>query len=527
MENTCSPVTVPVNLGFDPKKFPSFRENQLETAIKVSESDKTLILVEAPTGTGKSLSALTAHRLMGQPRSAYVVSTKQLQDQIEADFHSPVVKGRNNFPCLHFQNLFPDITSEICQEYLGGDECEFEVQCPYLVQKRAALASPICVLNYPLFFTESNYVGAFSGLSYLIMDEVDAVEDHLMNFVEVTITPYLVGRIGIGSPKYKTKLESWREWTGTAYRKLSEEVEKTGSLEGLPPVKLKSFLRLKRAKSKLGFLASQLDEGWVMEQEKTEGGVEPSITFKPVKVDRYAKSHLWKHTSKALGMSATIMGHYAMGIELGLNTWDVDFIALPSIFPIDSRRVEYIPVANVTHKTKTEAYPEIVGAVDALLKRHSQDKVLVHAVNYELATYLRINLYALHHSVMDHGRANRTSVLEEFKSYPYPAVLISPSMERGVDLPGDLCRVIIVAKVPYPDLSSPQVNRRLYGFADGSMWYARRAARSLVQMTGRATRFPGDWSISYILDEQFGHLVSRSGGVFPSWWREAVRSGSI
>ncbi|GAI90470.1 unnamed protein product, partial [marine sediment metagenome] len=83
---------VPSDLGFDHDKFPTFREHQLETAQQVVTSEKPLFLLEAPTGSGKSLLALTAHSLMDKPRTVYLVSTKQLQDQIEQDFHIPVLK---------------------------------------------------------------------------------------------------------------------------------------------------------------------------------------------------------------------------------------------------------------------------------------------------------------------------------------------------------------------------------------------------------------------------------------------------
>ena len=525
MDNFQELPKIPTDFGFDSHKFPSFREGQLETAQEVVASEKPLFLLEAPTGSGKSLLAMTAHSLMDQPRTAYLVSTKQLQDQIEGDFQVPVLKGRNNYPCFHFPNLFPDVSSEICSDYLHGDECNFERDCPYLIQKRRALSSPMCVLNYPLFFSEANYVGGFSNLSYLIMDEVDKVEDHLMSFIEVSITPYLMKRVDIGPPKYKTKLESWVEWVIEVKSRVLKELDKVGSPEGLSPVRLRDYMSLKRIHRRLEFLSNSLDNGWVMEHE--EGKSSGPITFKPIKIGGFAPHNLWRHTQKSLGMSATIMGPQAMAIDLGLHSWDADFTSLPSPFPIESRQVEYIPVANVTHKTKHEAYPKISNAIDIILRKHPMEKVLIHAVSYDLCRFLMNYLRPQHHGLMSHDKKDRAQALERFKSYNHPIAFISPSMERGIDLPGDLCRVIIVAKVPYPSLGSPQVNRRLHAFSDGSLWYARRTARSLVQMTGRATRSLDDWSVSYILDEQFGHLVGRNGNLFPSWWRESVRSGSL
>ena len=518
-------VTVPADLGFDKDKFPSFREKQLEASQQVVDSKKPLFLLEAPTGSGKSLLALSSHALMGRPRSAYLVSTKQLQDQIENDFHVPVLKGRNNYPCLHFPKLYPDVTSEICADYLRGEQCDFQADCPYLSQKRAALSSPMCVLNYPLFLSEANYVGGFSGLSYLIMDEVDTVEDHLMSFVEVSITPYLMRRVSMGPPIHKTKFESWIEWAAEIQTRVQKEMDKMGPPEGLSPVRLKDLISLKRVHRKLEFLSNSLDEGWVMEH--TEGKTPSPIVFKPVKIGGFAPHSLWKHTEKTLGMSATIMGYQAMAIDLGLKSWDADFTDLPSPFPIENRQVNYIPAANVTYKTKGKEYPKLSDAIDKILNKHPNEKVLIHAVSYDLRNFLMDYMRPQHHGLMSHDSKDRAQALERFKSYDRPIAFISPSMDRGVDLPGDMCRVIIVAKVPYPSLSSPQVNKRLHAFSDGSLWYARRTARKLVQMTGRATRSVDDWSVSYILDEQFGNLVARNGALFPDWWRESVKSGSL
>ena len=526
MENTLlDQVKVPADFGFDSSKFPTFRELQLETAQGVANSQKPLSLVEAPTGSGKSLLALTAHRLMKEPRAVYLVSTKQLQDQIESDFHIPVLKGRSNYPCLHFPRLFPDVTSEICKEYLGDDDCEYANDCPYLRQKRKALMSSICVLNYPLFLTEANYVGKFSGLKYMILDEIDTLEDHLMNFIGVTITPRLLKRFGLGLPHYKTRPESWKEWVEVVKLRIEAEVRRMEPKETLPPIKLKDYIRLKRLCGRLAYLTDTLDENWVMEHEENKA-LSPVI-FKPVKISSFAKSNLWDHTEKSLGMSATIMGAQPMALDLGLHTWDVESTSLPSPFPIESRRVQYSPIANITHRTKDLEYPKLGNAVGIILDKHPKEKVLIHAVSYDLRNFLVDYLRPAYHLVMTHDRNDRAIALEKFKSYNQPVAFISPSMERGIDLPGDLCRVIIVAKVPYPNLASPQVNKRLYGFSDGSLWYARKTARALVQMTGRATRSQGDWSLSFILDEQFGHLVSRNKSIFPAWWKESISSGQL
>ncbi len=112
--------------------------------------------------------------------------------------------------------------------------------------------------------------------------------------------------------------------------------------------------------------------------------------------------------------------------------------------------------------------------------------------------------------------------LEGFKADERSLVLISPSMDRGVDLPEDLCRFVVLLKVPYPYLGDIQISRRLYSAKDGPLWYAIQTIRTIVQATGRGVRSEDDYCISYILDEQFGRLYREYTGMFPRWWRDAL-----
>jgi len=102
------------------------------------------------------------------------------------------------------------------------------------------------------------------------------------------------------------------------------------------------------------------------------------------------------------------------------------------------------------------------------------------------------------------------------------AVLIAPSMDRGVDLPGDACRVQVVAKVPFPNLGDKQVNKRLYTHG-GQEWYAVQTVRSLVQMTGRGVRSPEDFAVTYVFDHSFtSNIWRKSRMLLPKWWVEAI-----
>lgn len=74
-------------------------------------------------------------------------------------------------------------------------------------------------------------------------------------------------------------------------------------------------------------------------------------------------------------------------------------------------------------------------------------------------------------------------------------LLFSTKTDRGIDLPGDSCRSIVLLKYPYPGLKDPffAVMRRRLG--DERFWkfYRDLAWREFQQQIGRGMRGPGDW----------------------------------
>lgn len=543
---------LPSTLGFDPIKFPSFRQGQYETASVIASSTKPMFLLEAPTGVGKSLLSATTVELKRKEednpshRGLHLVATKQLQDQLQNDLHYPVLKGKSNYPCSLYLKAFPTINADLCEMIAPGGKCPLDQdeggaggtprrhskhQCAYKHAKAEALRAPMAILNYSLFLTEANFIGGFSGLDYLIADELDVVEDSVANFVEVNFSSQMNKALGLGVPKFKTKPEAWREWLIQAETLIHSAIISIGYSKG-DMDKARRVLRLRRLEKKVKFLLEgDLSLNWVLEYDLNTNP--PGLSFQPVKVAGFMPDSLWRHTKQTLGMSATILGANAMATELGISPLDKDYIGLPSPFPTEIREVHYKPVANVTRETKGTAYPTIAKEWDRASHEYQGMNILAHTVNYELTRFLVDNARPQHHRVMYHNTANRSQVLQEFRKSKEPAILFSPSMERGVDgvsmEGGDNCSVIIFCKMPALSLASPKVNKRVYGFADGSLWYARKTARNLIQGGGRGTRSLKDWSRTEIWDTQFEGLLSRNRRLFlnpngtPGWWLSAVR----
>jgi Rad3-related DNA helicase len=250
----------------------------------------------------------------------------------------------------------------------------------------------------------------------------------------------------------------------------------------------------------------------------------PRVTFRPIKVDRYARDYLWRHGRRWLLMSATIISAEQMALDLGLERGEWKVVVVPSTFPPHRRPVVYRGVADMAQRNQGVAVPDMGLAVNRIISDFPDDRILIHTVSYRLADALmnRVKGEAQGRLVTYHTAKERRAALELFKEQER-SVAIVPSWDRGVDLPDDLCRVIVVAKIPFPYLGDQQISKRLYS-PGGKGWYSMQTARTLVQMTGRGMRHEDDWCITFVLDEQFKTNVwSRSKRMLPSWWRDSIR----
>ena len=527
-------------------KFQAFRPIQTEALERILVSKAKYIILQAPTGTGKTLIGVALQKITGRGM-AYVVKTIQLEEQIARDFpHGVLLKGRSNYPTHNKPNDFPRINAELCmmkgaqhcswccsgkemasldqldEEY--SSSCDGRSRCPYFQQKLRAMRASLAIVNISLFLTEAQYTGAFSQRDWVVLDEADTIEDSLMNFVGVTITEKWVERFHLPAPRFKTKQDSWVDWAKEeALPKLREQLKALLSVSTWKLSDLQDEREVSSAIDKLMyFVHSASNSMWVYKQTANTRG-ELSHVFKPVFVAHHGQSHLWCHGKRFLLMSATIVSPDQMVRDLGIPPSEMEFINLPSTFSPRRRLVHYVPGPAMSNKTRAEAWPEMVQSMDNVLKGQRQVKTLVHTVSAELARYVKEHSKFRAQMITYGDGMRREEALRRFIHAHPPSILVAQGMERGVDLLDDLCRCIIILKIPFPNLGDQQVQKRVYSVRDGQEWYMVRTWRSLIQATGRGMRHEADYCQTFILDAQFGKILWRSKRLAPRWWLEAVR----
>lgn len=495
-------------------------QKQAVKDIVAAFDEHDVVFLDAPTGSGKTLIAELVRRELSL-RTLYVCSDKGLQDQFKNDFpYAKLLKGRANYPVLN-DNIH---TADDCTNSGSGAcwWCDQPGSCPYIVARDEASVAELAVTNTSYLLTEANHVGRFSGFPFVIVDEADTLEKMLMGFVEYTVSPARMKEMGVGGPNksvHKPTLIKWLDDFSvrvTGRKNRESDPKKRMQLQRLHGETLRVAEELRKE------IARPDVEGKWLREYDTRG---TRLTLKPVTVDSYGTRQLWRHGKKWLLMSATIISADEMADSLGLPK-SYATVKVPMTFPVENRPIIMAPVANVVYSQMGEAIPKLVKAINRILLKHPTDRVLVHTVSYSLAEQLQAGLrmsagLAQRRIVTYKSAAERERALKTYKDTS-GCVLLAPSMARGVDLPGDLCRVQVVAKTPFLSLKDTQVSKRMR-LPGGDVWYAIQTVRDMVQMTGRGVRSKDDYAITYVLDQQFAsNLYRKHRKLFPEWWQESV-----
>lgn len=499
-----------------------FRQPQLDAvdAIMDAYTRTNTVILDAPTGSGKTLIAEMVRRRLAV-KGVYTCTTKTLQDQVLADFpYARVLKGRVNYPTeLEPEKTCDDCSGQMCRM------CDSRKTCPYRVAKVEALGSRLAVLNtaYLLAECSAGKESAFSGSPFTIIDEACVLESVLMGTVEFKLTGRRALELGLTLPVKGARVKTVRAWMKKDVMPLLLE-----RIKALDPESddvqvirtLNQYTRMFRIVTRA--YAHMTDEDWGDWVREYDDDHEDFI-LKPVRVSEQGGPMVWRHAGKWLVMDGFIGSVDELAGSLGIT--DYEYVQVPYTWDPRNRPLHYKPVANMTYANMAEEVPKAVAEIRSILDNHQSSNILVHTVSYGLTKWLERELRGADEL---HGRrlltyasaGDREKTLQAFKRNG--GVVLAPSFERGVDLPGEMCDVVVVAKMPYPNLKDRQVDTRMRG-EGGELWYAVQVARNLVQMIGRGVRSADDTCDVYVVDVNFGKFWGSWGGrLFPAWMQEAL-----
>ena len=506
--------------------FKTYRKGQkeaIEAARAAFKRGKRFVVLEAPTGSGKSAIAVTLAR---EAESAYVLTAqKLLQDQYLRDFPDlALMKGRSNYPCL----VAP--THAAAAPCIAGrkfPECD---DCPYFSAKDTAMAASGTILNYAYYLAELNYSGGFGPRDLLILDEAHNAEAALMGFIQITLSDTALMRVGlperlpsaIDDLEYFDFAEDVMPLLSGRSREIERQVKKDNLTGDLALAQMQNKQYLDNQLKRLELLKYSRDENfveWVVERGRGNDG--QWISFKPVKVASFAEPLLFSFADRVLMLSATILDAPTYLRSLGIESEEAEVIGVASDFPPENRPIFLRPVARLTWHQAEKDLPKLMKEIVDLFEAHPNDKGVIHAHSYKISGYIAKNLPKAYQKrlVTHYSSDGRDAALEKHTTSRDPTVLLTPSMTEGIDLADDLSRWQVICKIPYPYLGDPQVKRRK---EIDAAWYDWRTCLTVVQAYGRSVRSADDFAVTYVLDADFPAFLKRQKKRLPGWFLEAV-----
>jgi Rad3-related DNA helicase len=530
--------------------FNEIRNEQVEAinfALQAYEDGKRFVICEVGTGGGKSAIGLTIARYITANHSndqayqtgAYFLTTqKLLQEQYINDFGEPRGSMRQVMSSANYQCKFHK--KQTCAESLRqlkaendpssrfSKACSFN--CVYKEEKRKFMQSPESITNFSYFLAETVYAGKLLPRDLLVLDEAHNADTELSGFIEISMSErFAKTALKLDMPDINTDKQAWK-WITEEYsprlsshlKKYEEMIEKFNLSDKMQTdfVNLaKQYEMLDKHACKIRrFIELYDEENWVFNLVPGEGKGLRKLEFKPIDVSSYSEQILFKNGKKILLMSATILNREGFCKMLGISEDDCAFVSIPSPFPPENHPIFAYPVAKMTASQIDNDLPKLAEAIKAILAQHPNDKGVIHCHTYKIQKYLKDNIRSKR--IITHGSEDRVQKLQEHISSREPTVLLSPSMQEGVDLKDNLSRFQIICKIPYPYLGDKIVKKRMNRW---SWWYSLQTAKTVVQSVGRSVRSFNDHAVSYILDAEWGRFFEKNSGLFPESFKKSLK----
>jgi len=521
---------------------PKFRKYQRNTLIKINEafnSGVKVVLLEAPTGFGKSI-VNTTFCLAYKP-SFYVTPQLNLIDQMVNDPYlkgllTPI-KGRQNYRCVY--DPYSTVDVGVCQRVRNFD-CPKTEKCPYWIAKIKALNSPVALMSFSYFILEdysANPMYKFGNRNMLVLDEAHDLDMQLLKHISLTVSPWNIpysvyakvehrirdfeslddvrGFMRVLTDILKARYTTYEQMTLSGVELTVEDVKQRNKIEDFIRVAENFFLTNERVE-------------WVWQVGWTtyRGKKHKTLTLMPVFARYFEPEMVWSRAKYFIISSATILDPYIFVYENGMDRVfkndEVLYIRVPSTFPPENRPIVDATeeVGKLTNDVRDENLPKAVRVLEKILDLEEGNNVAVHCRSYDMMQKILELIDDKYKPRLIHHRSeNRKEAYERWKNSK-GKVFLCVAFEEGYDWVGDICRAQVLFKVPYLDTQDKRVARRLE--LKLWKWYYTEAIRESIQAYGRAVRSEDDYATFYVIDGSFPRLLRQTRRILPKWFRDAL-----
>jgi len=522
---------------FEEFPAPEYRGTQEQALADIRDAfaaGNDVVLVRAPTGSGKSLlaravagcSATPGEAAPTDPVGAYYTTPQVSQlDDVAGDpllDDLNVIRGKNNYDCILPGETDTPVDQAPCVREREFD-CQVKHRCPYFSDRAIAANRDVAAMTLA-YFMQTAGSDVFGQRDVVVIDEAHGLGDWAEMYATIELSPRTVPPWNDVRPDRVDGLEDAADYAEYLTTICTRGLESLRGNEELTPEEVQKRDRLTELRSDLrwfleGYRDPESPTTWVVDQPDGEGS---SVTIKPLNPERFLAHTVWDRGRTFALLSATILDKEAFCAGVGLDPGQVALVDVPHTFPVENRPLYDVTQGKMTYEHREETLPAIARTLVRLMQRHPDGKGLVHCHSYAIQEQLATLLdeFGVGSRVRCHDRENRDAQLETWKRNDSTGVFLSVKMEEALDLEGDLCRWQLLCKAPYPSTRDSRVERRL---ADGQWgWYYRTALRTVIQACGRLVRAPDDHGVTYLGDTSLLELFDRARTDMPDWFAEQV-----
>jgi len=515
---------------------PGYRGAQKQALADIQnafEGGADIVIVQAPTGSGKSLlaraiagCARTNSEAEGEePYDAFYTTPQvsQLDDVADDDLLEDlcIIRGKNNYNCiLPGQTDVPVSRAKCVRE--SGFECDVKHRCPYFTDRATAADRRIAAMTLAYFMQTANS-DLFSKRDVVVIDEAHGLGKWAEMYGTISLSPTTVPFWSQVDVPNISGLDHAVQFCERLYSITERRLEELSTKEVLSGKETSEREQIYRLRGDISWLTADYKSDcetteWVVNQPNNHG----LISIKPLNPERYLKHTIWDRGNKFALLSATILNKDAFCRKMGLSSSDVAMVKVPHTFPVENRPLYDVTQGKMTLQEREETLPKIARIIVRIMQKHSDSKGLIHCHSYDIQEKLasKLSEYGVSNRVRTHEKEDRDAKLAEWKASNGNDIFLSVKMEEALDLSGDLARWQVICKAPYLNAGDSAVEARL---EDGRWnWYYRNALETVIQACGRIIRTPEDYGATYLADSSLLDVFESAEHDMPPWFEAQV-----
>ena len=555
-----------------------FREGQLDVIVDIIltffEGEKSLYLLDAPTGSGKSIIAMTVAGFLGKynMKGYILASDLSLQTQYERDIAKisvrwGSVKGVDNYTCAVNGEKFSLGDCRLKNiSYEAAEELPCFRECGYLMNRKRAIQSPVAVLNYAFWLIQRNYVEGkmqdrgrgvpFPARDFTICDEAHKVPEIVQNHFSPKIGAESYSKIeelysflrkkGFPSPtrtpsSVKSVIDKViREKNPTdLYIALKElelvlgEYVKRGSqlkdnvAENFPKeaevpkdwrIALLQVDYLKDLHCKFedyNHIISQVGLDYMIKNPQESG----TVVFNCLEESYMMNRHFHEQAKFKLLMTATMGDPRDFMKAIGASK--CKYRRMESRFNFERSPIFFYPEKRMSMSQREGNFEWMKNKVSNIMIKHPEERGIIHSGSYEISSKVFHALEPSQQSriILYTNSQEKDKALKDFVKSKN-GILMGPSLLEGLDLYEDHSRFQVFLKVPFPSLGDKFVSAKMNYQPE---WYDWKTITAILQGIGRSVRSEDDWAVTYFLDGCLSDLFKRRRSSFPSEFQKRIR----